>query len=175
MNSNFYLNQQKLLAASKWYRRFWEFWGIYIVGFFYAGIVLFFLPNFRNVAILSSVAFLFVLLVVRLVFYFFYKKCRPYQKLNFSPPASPFFLSSVHKKFNSMPSAHAASLTAISCVCLAFFPLLGVLGLIATIFNGVARVILGYHYPSDILVGWLVGLLSAFGVVYWLAPLLFTH
>ena len=74
-----------------------------------------------------------------------------------------------------MPSAHAASLVSISCVCLVFLPWLGALGLISAVFNGFARVILGYHYPSDILAGWLVGILSAFAVVYSVVPLAFTH
>lgn len=145
-----------------------------MVGFFYAGIALFFFPRLRAVAILALVAFLLAKFVVCDCVYFFYKKQRPYQKLNFSPPAATFFISWLHKKFDSMPSSHAASLTAISCVCLVFLPWLGALGLISAVFNSVARVILGYHYPSDILAGWLVGILSGLGVVYFLAPLLFT-
>ncbi len=170
-----YLNWQRQLSAKKIFRWFWEFWGLYILGFFYAGTVLFFFPRFRILAVLALITFLFAKFAVNDLVYFFYKRQRPYQKLNFSPPASPFFLSRLHKKFNSMPSDHAASLMAIACVCLVFLPWLGVLGLMATILDGVARVILGYHYPSDILVGWLVGVLSALAVVHWLGPLLFTH
>ena len=175
MKSDFYLKQQGLLAKNKWYRRFWIFWGIYVVGFFYCGVILFFFPDFRAMAILALVAFLLARFVICETVYFFYKKVRPYQKLHFLPPFFPLLLSFNEKRNNSMPSGHAASLVAISLVCLAFLPWLGALGIAAALFNGIARVILGYHYPSDILAGWLVGILSALSVVYWLVPLLFTR
>ena len=175
MNSDFYLKQQQSLAKGKWYRRFWMFWGIYVVGFFYCGVIFFFFPGFRAITFLASIAFLLARLVICETVYFFYKKVRPYQKLHFLPPFFPLLLSINEKRSNSMPSGHAASLMAISCVCLAFLPLLGVLGLIAAIFNGIARVILGYHYPFDVLAGWLVGLLSALAVICWFGPLLFTQ
>jgi membrane-associated phospholipid phosphatase len=175
MNSDFYFRQQKLLVSRKWYRRFWMFWGIYVVGFFYCGVVLFFLPRWRAMATLALAAFLFARFVICEAIYFFYKKVRPYQKLHFLPPFFPLLLSFNEKRSNSMPSGHAASLMAVSCVCLAFLPWLGLPGIVAAIFNGIARVILGYHYPSDVLAGWLVGIFSAFVAVYWFAPALFTR
>lgn len=170
-----YLNWHQKLQTNKRFRWFWVFAGVYLTGFFYLGTVLFFFPRWRGMALLALIAFLFAKLIICEGVSFFYKKSRPYQRLNFIPPTSPFFLSYIDKKFNSMPSSHAASLVAICAVCLVFWPLLGILGLIATVFNGFARVILGFHHPSDILAGWLVGVFAAWVVISWLAPMLFTH
>jgi membrane-associated phospholipid phosphatase len=175
MESDFYLKQQRLLARDKWYRRFWVFCGVYTVGFFYCGIILFFIPHWRSLAIMAFFAFILAKFIISKPIYWIYNRQRPYQKWNFVPPSSGFFFSWVNKKPDSMPSTHGASFMAINLVCLAFFPVLGVLGIITTVFTGMARVILGYHYPSDVFAGWFVGLISALLAILWLSPVLFTR
>jgi len=145
-----------------------------VTGLFYVGVVLFFFPRWRIMAGLALIAFLFAKLVVTSTISFIYKRKRPYQKLEYCPPASPIFLTFLHKKFDSMPSGHAASLAAISTVCWTFCPSIGILGFIATFFNGIARVVLGYHHPSDILAGWLLGFATGYLAYAWLLPRLFT-
>ncbi len=170
-----YLAWQKRLAEKIFFRRFWIFWGIYCVAFFYAGIVFFFIPGFRLMAILAFAAFLLARFVFCQAVYYFFQTVRPYQRLEFSPYASRLFISWLHKKRDSMPSGHAAALSAISIVCFIFFPLLGILAIVATVLNGAARIVLGYHHVSDILAGWFIGIASALIVVFWLSPLLFTR
>ena len=51
----------------------------------------------------------------------------------------------------SFPSNHAATTAAIATAVAS--PLLGGVSLMA----GISRVVLGQHYPSDVLAGWLVG------------------
>jgi undecaprenyl-diphosphatase len=166
-----YLNWQQKLITSPWFKGFWVFWGIYIVAFYIFSAVLLLFPKYRMWAILAFIAFVLAKFVISGAISFFFKRVRPYQKLSFTPPTFPFLFSQLHKKSNSMPSTHAASLMAISVVCLIFLPILGILGLISTLINGIARVVLGYHYPSDVLVGWLVGLVTALASLYWLWPL----
>lgn len=167
-----YIAWQEKLKTSVWFRRFWTFWGIYIVGFYYAGTVLFFFPQTRQAAVLALAAFLPAKFVLSLAISFACRRTRPYQKLNFFPPSRPWLMSRLHNTHNSMPSTHAASLAAISTACFMFYPPLGVLGFLTTFFNGIGRIILGYHYPSDVLAGWLVGAFSALAAAHFIAPFL---
>jgi membrane-associated phospholipid phosphatase len=170
-----YLAWQKKLVENKFFRRFWVFWGIYISGLFAVGNLAFFFKNYRMVAILGWAAFLLARFVILEIIYFFYKRPRPCQRLNFHPPISIVFISWVNKRFDSFPSGHAASLAAISTAVFFFIPFLGFLGFIATILNGVGRGILGYHYISDVLAGWILGVFTAFITIHWLLSLVFTR
>jgi len=168
-----YLSLQKIISERIWFRRFWVFWAIYITIFFYLGFAFFFSARYRVMATLAFIAFLLARFVFCEIIYFFYKKTRPYQRLNFIIPTSKLLLSWTHKRSNSFPSGHAASLTAISTVTWFFLPALGLLGLIAALLNGIARIILGYHHLSDILVGWAIGILAGLITYFWLAPIIF--
>jgi undecaprenyl-diphosphatase len=61
----------------------------------------------------------------------------------------------------SFPSDHATAAFAIAFAVLFFSRRLGALFLVAATAIGVSRVLLGVHYPSDVLAGAAVGLLSA--------------
>lgn len=171
MQDKFYLNQQKLLAGSKAYRRFWMFWGIYSVLLLFAvGIYLLLVGQWRPV-VLSVAAFVLARLIISPLIYLVYKKTRPYQNLHFSPLKSVLF-SEPTTRPNSFPSDHAASFASSVLVIYWFFPALGIVLFAVTLINGWARVVLGYHYLLHILAGWLVGLASALAIILWLAPLL---
>lgn len=64
---------------------------------------------------------------------------------------------------NSLPSNHAAA-TATFTFCFLFlgFRKTGILFALLTILVGTGRVIVGLHYPGDILAGWLIGLCGAY-------------
>jgi membrane-associated phospholipid phosphatase len=169
-----YLGWQRKRAAKKWYRRFWDFWALYsVVLFFAAGGVLLYMHKWAEVAA-ALIAFGVVRLVVSPLIYIFYKKFRPYQRLEFR--TSYWFLFSRYStKPDSFPSDHGAACSAITAVFFYYFPVLGVAFMLITFLNGCARVILGYHYPIDILGGWLLGIFSAIFAVHVLVPMLFTR
>lgn len=64
----------------------------------------------------------------------------------------------------SFPSGHATAYFALALAVFYFNKKWGWWFLIAAIVMGIARVFIGVHWPSDILVGALIGLVSAFVV-----------
>jgi undecaprenyl-diphosphatase len=71
-----------------------------------------------------------------------------------------------HKTDPSFPSDHASASVAIAVAVLCFDPLAGVLFAILALLIAVGRVIIGEHYPGDVLGGALVGTGSALLVVF---------
>lgn len=61
----------------------------------------------------------------------------------------------------SFPSAHATNTMALATATFSYSLLYGLLTLFFSIFIGLGRVYLGMHYPSDVVGGWLIGLLVA--------------
>ncbi len=64
----------------------------------------------------------------------------------------------------SFPSGHTAAAIAISCALFVADPVLGVVAFLIASFIALSRIMVGVHYPSDILGGVVIGLLS-FGLV----------
>ncbi len=87
----------------------------------------------------------------------FYDRPRPFQELNFTP----LFLEST----GSFPSGHAAFFFALAFVIMMFDKKIGWLFISLAFLNGVARVMAGVHWPTDIIGGMLVALL-AFWITY---------
>ncbi len=77
-----------------------------------------------------------------------------------------------HRPTHSFPSDHAGFLMALTVS----FYLMGLrkialVFLIATIFVSFGRVIIGFHFPTDIVGGWLVGAIIAWLVFRWQKPI----
>lgn len=76
---------------------------------------------------------------------------RPYVRLQglrlCAPPLDEF----------SFPSGHTLHAVAFAVVVSAYFPALGVVLVLFAVLTGVVRVVLGLHYPSDVLAGVAVG------------------
>jgi undecaprenyl-diphosphatase len=72
----------------------------------------------------------------------------------------------------SFPSDHASAAFAIAFAVLMFDRLVGSLFLLAAVLVAVGRVLIGVHYPGDVLAGLLVGLGSALLIVRLARPLL---
>ncbi|MGQ0442434.1 MAG: phosphatase PAP2 family protein [Methylophilaceae bacterium] len=65
----------------------------------------------------------------------------------------------------SFPSGHTLHAVAFSGVTLAYYPALAALVIPFSVMVGMSRVILGLHYPSDVLAGALIGaLISAISI-----------
>lgn len=61
----------------------------------------------------------------------------------------------------SFPSGHTLHAVAFSWVALMYYPLLAPLLVPFTLLVGISRVVLGLHYPSDVLAGAIIGLTIA--------------
>jgi undecaprenyl-diphosphatase len=76
---------------------------------------------------------------------------RPYQvHASIAPGASPLDTF-------SFPSGHTLHATAFSIVALAYYPSLAALLVPFTLFTAASRIVLGLHYPSDVLAGAALG------------------
>lgn len=64
----------------------------------------------------------------------------------------------------SFPSGHAAAATSVAIAYASVFPVLAVPILACAAFVGASRVVLGVHFPADVLAGHVLALMSAFGV-----------
>ena len=66
----------------------------------------------------------------------------------------------------SMPSRHVFSATIISMACLHASLSVGVILLVLSVFLGLVRVLGGVHYPKDVVVGYICGLM--WGMIFFL-------
>lgn len=74
------------------------------------------------------------------------------------------FLSGMKKSF-SMPSVHAVNIFAQAMMLSMFFPRWTPVYFTFALFIGFSRIYVGVHYPGDVLVGALVGILIAMTIV----------
>ncbi len=119
----------------------------------------------RRVTVMISVAVLASMLTVTLVKYIV-KRQRP------CPPGE--FVTFKYDAY-SFPSGHSARLTALAIGIGFFFPSFGWLVMVIALMVATARVAVGIHYVSDIVVGLTLGAIIAWGSIvfmqeFWLIP-----
>ncbi len=85
---------------------------------------------------------------------------RPYERWEITP------LIVKHTKGHAMPSRHVFSATIISMAYLYIYWPLGCIFLCLSLLLACCRVLAGVHYPSDVIVAYLIGILS--GGLFWL-------
>ena len=85
---------------------------------------------------------------------------RPYEEWNIKP------LLDRDSPGQSMPSRHVFSATIISMACLHASLTMGMICLTLSAFLGLVRVLGGVHYPKDVVVGYICGLV--WGVLFFL-------
>ena len=85
---------------------------------------------------------------------------RPYEEWTIKP------LLDRDSPGQSMPSRHVFSASIISMACLHASLSVGVILLILSVFLGLVRVLGGVHYPKDVVVGYICGLV--WGVLFFL-------
>ena len=85
---------------------------------------------------------------------------RPYEEWDIKP------LLDRNSPGQSMPSRHVFSATIISMACLHASLTMGMICLTLSAFLGLVRVLGGVHYPKDVVVGYICGLV--WGVIFFL-------
>jgi len=110
--------------------------------------------------ILAACAAFFGRFIITETIRFLHKRARPFEML---PDARALFDNT---SSGSFPSGHAALSFAIATAISLYFPKAGGILFLIALFMGAARVTAGVHWPSDILGGAVVGILSAFLVRY---------
>ena len=85
---------------------------------------------------------------------------RPYEEWDIKP------LLDRDSPGQSMPSRHVFSATIISMACLHASLTMGMICLTLSAFLGLVRVLGGVHYPKDVVVGYICGLV--WGVIFFL-------
>jgi undecaprenyl-diphosphatase len=135
---------------------FAEYLGYFLI--FAAALLLLKEKNWKQRIYFFSLAVLPVILsrgIITEVIRFFYERPRPFLFFDIQPLID-------HASTGSFPSGHAA---AFSALALAIFYLNRQWGrrfLALVLLMGLARIFVGVHWPSDILAGAAIGLLSAF-------------
>ena len=104
--------------------------------------------------LIPALSFVVVSLIRKLI-----NRKRPYETCIENP------LISKDTKGNSMPSRHVFSSVMISMTVLYFFSVFGVVLLAISMLEGLIRIVGGIHYPSDVFVGYIAGVLC--GLLYW--------
>jgi undecaprenyl-diphosphatase len=89
---------------------------------------------------------------VQLIAFCFPKK-RPYQEFGFIPLAGKGLFSRIDTRYDAFPSGHTTALITLTLVAWLFSPPLALLSLVLAFITATCRVLLGYHYISDILGG----------------------
>ncbi len=171
---NNYRSWQTHIKKNRVYHYWWQFWSNYAF--------IFFIPAFAWIGLqpygyevigICALTFFTIRFVVIWMINQIYQRERPYQKYKFTPHTSVFFSWRTAYP-NSFPSRHTATYAAVAFAIFAFFPMVGLPLIGITIITGIARVILGYHFPSDIAAGLVIGALTGL-IIAWAGPLtLFT-
>lgn len=154
-----YRHWQNRLQKGDWYKWWWQFWSNYS-WLLILPIFVYIYFNLQAQVFVTEVVIAFVisrLILVPIVSWLF-PQARPYQKYKF-PPVTSIFLSRQTSKLNSFPSSHVISIMAACGVILLISSLLGVLMLIIGLMTGWGRVVLGYHYPKDVVFSVIFGLI----------------
>ena len=118
--------------------------------------------------IILSVSALVAGLIARLIFGSSIRFFHPVPR----PPVTHALKPLIDLKSPSFPSGHALFFFALSTFVFFFNPLLGIIFFTTTVIIAIARVMAGVHYPSDMLAGCLLGIVSAYLSYAYVLPLL---
>ncbi|MDQ3018591.1 MAG: phosphatase PAP2 family protein, partial [bacterium] len=169
-----YVGWQGKLQESSLFRRWWQFWSNYAFIFFAAaGLGLTQQYNGYQILVLSFISFVVARGIVTTLINLGYHRVRPYQLYKFNPITSRFFSLQTAKP-NSFPSRHTTAFTSVAAVVTMFNPVAGIILYGVTVMTGLGRIVLGYHYPTDILGGLTLGTLIGVLTVFIGSILLFT-
>lgn len=105
--------------------------------------------------IIPLIVFVFVTVIRKILNY-----KRPYDELDFIP----FFENVKKDKGKSFPSRHTASAFVIAMSLFYINMYVGIIGFITAVLIGISRILIGVHYPKDVIVAFFVSvIISIFG------------
>lgn len=87
----------------------------------------------------------------------FVDRGRPYITI---PYFNPLISQSVDEQYKSFPSGHTIFLFALATTIYLYNKLWGIFFYVSALLIGVARIAVGVHYPTDILAGAILGILT---------------
>lgn len=154
-----YLEWQHRLQTNSSFKRWWQFWSNYS-WLCLLPVIVYFASYLQDAKLISKIAVAFIIarLLLKPIVSFFFPTPRPYQAFNFQPLTS-MFLSMETKASNSFPSSHVISIAAASGAMLLTKPIFAILFLVIGVFTGLGRVVLGFHYPKDVIFSLVSGLI----------------
>ncbi len=177
-DENQYKHFQKRINESAVYKYFWIFWGNYaFVVFALVSLLILIKPeqydNWQALFGLSILSFVITRGVFVSLINQFVKRVRPYQRYQTKPEETKFF-SFRDKVHDSFPSRHTAAYFSVASVVFIFHPVLGAILVVTSIVAGIGRVIMGWHWPTDILAGAVIGTVVGYLCYYFAFNLFFT-
>ncbi len=116
--------------------------------------LLFLLAVNRDTRVIRIVLTTGISFVMVSVFRHFLNSPRPYTKYKFDP------IVKKNKVGESMPSRHVFSVFVIGMSFFYVSPILGILIFVIGVLMCIGRVLAGVHFPSDVIVGALIGIMS---------------
>lgn len=163
MSKDQYLQVQAYLATRTFFVRVLDFFAGQVV---YVYVVLPFLliwfPAGRAFIALAGAALIISWGVVVQLIALLLPYPRPYQKFKFTPLAGKALFSRVDSRFDAFPSGHTTAIATLTLV-IGFFSLpFALVSGVILLCTALSRVMLGYHYPKDVI----GGLVIASGVVW---------
>ena len=111
----------------------------------------------RAMILVSMVAALVARFLVKNIILLFYDRPRPYVNL---PLAHKLIYINPIENLQSFPSGHALFFFALSAVVYSFNKKLGIFFFICSTIISLARVFVGVHWPSDIITGAVLGIIT---------------
>jgi membrane-associated phospholipid phosphatase len=166
MSLSFFQAWQNEFSTHPKLKLFWEAWSASSILLFLPMVIyLFTRPNGKVAILMLVVSVLLARGVVAEIIYFFYKKQRPYQKYALKPPEFFLFSFTTHRE-DSFPSGHIIAMSAMACVFSVFSFWLGIIAYSICVMTALARVLTAYHYPKDVVVGFILGSLCGFLTIY---------
>lgn len=117
----------------------------------------------RREVVVATAAAIFARVFVKGVIAFFYPRPRPFVTFH---AVHPLVSIASSENFQSFPSGHTIFFFALATVFFCFNKRAGVLAFFGALLISVARVYVGVHWPSDILGGIVLGILTGWGTFF---------
>jgi undecaprenyl-diphosphatase len=131
--------------------------GCILIGLFFSS------RAWLKTVILAMISASVARLGVKTIILFFIQRARPFTA---TQDIHVLINTSFSEQYQSFPSGHALIFFAIAFTAYLHDKKWGLFFLVSAILMGIARVAVGVHYPSDIVAGAIIGILSATATVY---------